>query len=663
MTYEFGDFELDATRRLLVTRTGAPVEITGRVLDTLIYLVERPGQLIDKKALIDAVWPNVVVEDGNLTQTIHTLRRVLGEKAGEHRYIVTVPGRGYQFVAEVKERVAPSAPAPVAAPVVGRAPSRVTDVEPGARSRPFLAIAVISLVLFAVVGVLAWRGRAQPGHSAQPAQNTADVAHPSIAVLPFVDMSSEQDQGHFAEGLSEEILNILAHADNLRVIARTSSFSFKDENADIKTIAQRLGVSNVLEGSVRKSGDRLRITAQLIDARTSAHVWSDTYDRNVTDIFGVQREIALAVADALKVSLARAAPRRAETMSTEAYEHYLEGRLLFNRRSGTDLLQAKVNFEKAVQIDPNYGRAWAGLAGVYFVSRFEKLELPNALEKWGEAAERGVQFAPDLAEAHARLAQYQLYTGKLEDAQKHFARATALDPEDPMSLGIKLSDAIAAGKMQEAVDVTRHMVAVDPLSANNRNNLGSMLIMVGRYPEAQAELERALELSPAQEGTMLAIADVLILQKRFDEAMVVIARLPDDHFKDGRLAVARFARGDERGGNEVLARLRAAAEKPDADPDTGISVAEVYAMRGDVDRAFEWLERSRPRTGSPLEGLPSWEMFETIQVSPFLMPLQTDPRWRKLLTALDEQGKQDAVDLASSHSTTSRPQQPSGKTP
>src|SRR5688572_17472162 len=282
--HEFGEFELDTLRRVLTSRaTGQPVDITGRVVEALVYLVERPGQLVEKKALMDALWPHVVVEEGNLTQTIHSLRRALGEKAGEDRFIATVPGRGYRFVAAVKVRapqVAVDAPPPRPLPRRGRV----------------IAWSAVAAVLLVAIGIFIWRGD-------RPTAEKTNSAPPSIAVLAFVDMSPEQDQAHFAEGLSEEILNMLARADALRVIARTSSFSFRDQNADIHTIAQRLAVTHVLEGSVRKAGERVRITAQLIDGATSAHVWSDTYDRDLRDIFGVQSEIAAAVADALHVTM------------------------------------------------------------------------------------------------------------------------------------------------------------------------------------------------------------------------------------------------------------------------------------------------------------------------------------------------------------------------
>jgi len=611
LIYEFGDFELDALRRVLVSRAGQQVDITGRVLDALVHLVERPGQLVDKKTLMEALWPHVVVEEGNLTQTIHTLRRVLGERAGEHRYIATVPGRGYRFVAEVTVRTGQAKP----------------DAMPSRRPKTVLAAGALSLVLLVVVAVLAWRGRGQP------VEEAAVAAQPSIAVLPFVDMSAEQDQVHFAEGLSEEILNLLAHSGAMRVTARTSSFSFKDQNADIRTIAQRLTVSHVLEGSVRKSGERVRITAQLIDGSTSAHVWSETYDRDLHNIFGVQREIAAAVADALHVALGRVEPRRAETASTQAYDHYLQGRHLFYRRSGPDLLQAKSHFEKAVQLDPTYGRAWSALAGVYFVARYEDVELPNEMPNWREAAERAVTLAPELAEAHLRAAQYQWHAGNLNAAQTHFAHASALDPGDPMVLSMSLSSAITEGRLEDAIEVQKRMVAIDPLSATNRGNLGSLLMMVGRLPEAKAEFERALELSPAGLDLTASIADALILQGRTDEALKVISQLPADYRRDQRFALVYFARGAVSESDAMLARLLALAEKPDSDPALAVAIAEVYAARNDPDRAFEWLDKAHPRSRGQPEGLPGWLMQENLQVAPYLKSLHADPRWGELLTA------------------------------
>ena len=448
-------------------------------------------------------------------------------------------------------------------------------------------------------------------------------------------MSVEQDQQYFAEGLSEEILNLLAQTDALRVIARTSSFSFKGQKADISTIAQRLAVTHVLEGSVRKSGERVRITAQLIDGSTSAHVWSDTFDRDVHDIFGVQREIAAAVADALHVTLSRVGPRRAETTSTQAYEHYLQGRHLFNRRSAGDLLQAKSHFEQAVQIDPRYGRAWTALAGVYSVARYEDVQLPDEMQNWRVAAERALALASDLAETHIRAAQYYGHAGNKNAMRAHFERAEAIDPADPLVIGLSVSDAVIEGRLEDAIELQKRVVSADPLSASRRGNLGSLLMMVGRLPEAEAELERALELSPAGTSMIEGVADVLILQGRVDEALNVIPRIPAGYLQDKRFAVVHFARGEESQGNAMLSRLLALAQDPDSDPTVAVAIAEVYAARNDADSAFKWLDTARRRSKSqPKSRLPYWAMHEDLLYSPYLKPLHADPRWRELLAAI-----------------------------
>lgn len=610
---EFGDFELDSLKRVVVSRTtGQPLDITGRVAEALVYLVERPGQLVEKKTLMDALWPHVVVEEGNLTQTIHSLRRALGERAGEDRYIATVPGRGYRFVAEVKVR----------------GPQAAAVAAPPRRPKRLVAWSAAAAVLVAAIGFVAWRAMAPAGKPAVPAQR-------SIAVLAFEDMSPEQDQAYFAEGLSEEILNLLTRAESLRVIARTSSFAFKDENADIRTIAQRLMVSHVLEGSVRKAGERVRITAQLIDGSTGAHVWSDTYDRDLDDIFGVQREIASAVADELHVTLRRAAPRRAETTSAQAYEAYLQGRHLFHRRAGNDLAQAKLHFERAVAIDPEYGRAWAGLAGVYSIAEFEAPEFAADTDRWREATERAIQFAPELAEGHIRAAKYQWRAGNERAAHAHFDRAQALDPEDPLVLSVMASMAAQEGRHEDAVAFQKRVVAADPISAINRGNLGSMLMMVDRYAEAQAEFEVALELSPATEGLVASVADAHILQGNVDEAMAAIARLPEGIERDQRYAMAYYLRGDVTNGDAMLARLLAQAETPQASPMLEVAIAEVYAFRHDKDHAFTWLNKAWVLARNQPGASRQWSVIEALHLGTFLRPLHADPRWPELVAAVD----------------------------
>jgi|ADGO01.1.fsa_nt_gi DNA-binding winged-HTH domains len=250
-TYEFGDFRIDPQRRVLFLRSsGQTVQVTSKVFDTLLYLVEHAGELLDKRTLMEALWPQVVVEESNLTQTIHTLRRVLGERPGEHRYIVTVPGRGYRFVAgvttrEVQDELAEPTAKPHALPA-------------SARRRTIGAVALALLILATTAALLPLLKPVSTPHlSAARGQSTI-----TLAVLPFVDMSGEQNQTYFADGLSEEILNLLAQSSTMRIIARTSSFSFKNRHdLDIQAIARKLNATHVLEGSVRKSGKRVRVTA------------------------------------------------------------------------------------------------------------------------------------------------------------------------------------------------------------------------------------------------------------------------------------------------------------------------------------------------------------------------------------------------------------------
>ena len=435
--YQFADFRLDAQRRVLSSRTdGLPLQVTGKVFDTLLYLVEHAGQLLDKQTLLAALWPNVVVEESNLTQTIHTLRRVLGERPGEHRFIVTVPGRGYRFVADVTLEASDNAAQAVAAE------PKVEARSAWPRARIWVASLAAASVILAGLSFFLMRASAEAPRNASIVKPA-----PAVAVLPFVDMSEAQNQAYFADGLSEEILNLLAQSDAMRVIARTSSFSFKARpELDIATIADRLDVTHVLEGSVRKSGEHIRITAQLVDGATSAHLWSQTYDRDVTDIFSVQDDIAAAVAAALNATLSDGGqPQRADTTDAQAFERYLHGRYFFNRGGESDVARAREYFEQALQGDPNYARAWAGLAGTYHASLSSgQAAAKDEQRAWLASIERALSLGPGLAEAHVRAAQYYWWLGDWETSEEHCKLAIALNPSDSLVLSVSGAKAIAS---------------------------------------------------------------------------------------------------------------------------------------------------------------------------------------------------------------------------
>lgn len=609
LIYEFGEFRVDSLRRVLFSRVdGQPLQVTGKVFDTLLYLVERAGQVLDKRTLLSAIWPDVIVEEGNLTQTIHTLRRVLGERPDEHRFIVTVPGRGYRFVADV---------------------TTGTLDEPAPARRKSLAVGAV-LTAIALAGVAFFM---LTGHEDAQRSASTRAAKPSIAVLPFVDMSETRDQEYFAEGLSEEILNLLAQSTTLQVTARTSSFSFKGRNVDIPTIAGTLNVTHVLEGSVRKAGNRVRITAQLVEGSTSVHSWSQTYDRDVTDVFGVQDDIAAAVAEALQAQLTGASnPRSGQTKNAQAFERYLQGQYFFNRRGEADVALAKEYFEQALRIDADYARAWAGLAGVYHLA--PQPVAQSTLDAWGAAVQRALTLGPNLAESHVRAAQYYWQLGDYSTSEQHCKRAIALNPSDALVLSVSAGRSFAAGRWSEGISLQRRAVAVDPLSATGRANLGLYLAAVGEWQEARVELEKARELSPTLPEIDVDLAKVLLLQERFDEALAAIERLPTGRSRDQCLALAYRAPGQRIAAGAALLRLIESAKAPDADALVAVSVAEVYAFRGEHDEAVKWIGRVLVPTGAEGAGRQKG-LREHIVLSPFLRVLHADARWSSLLASTD----------------------------
>ena len=332
-----------------VSGPGGIAQLDPKVMAVLVLMAEHPGEVMLREDLVSRLWGNVVVTDDALTRCFYELRRHLSLAGGDERYrdlIETLPKRGYRLHATVRP-VVPSAE-----------PAAATDPRPRQRWLPVAALAMV-LASGAIAALFYWKS---PDRTQGPASAATTY---SIAVLPFLDMSAAKDQGYFSDGVTEEILNRLTQAHNLRVISRTSAFLMRDESLDVPEIAARLGVDYVLEGSVRRSGERVRITAQLIDAATNAHIWSRTYDRGVDDLFAVQDEIATSVAAELQVSLADDGATERPPASVDAHERFLQGQFHYDRRSPGDIELAVQYYKQAVTLDPGYARAWAALAGAY----------------------------------------------------------------------------------------------------------------------------------------------------------------------------------------------------------------------------------------------------------------------------------------------------------
>jgi TolB-like protein/DNA-binding winged helix-turn-helix (wHTH) protein len=369
--YVFEGFRLDAQRRVLRGTDGEPIPLTPRLFDSLLYFVERAGQLLTKEQLLEDLWPKVIVEEHNLNKTVSELRRVLGEKPGQHRFIVTKPGRGYRFVADVaiESRAALDASAAEPEQSLGKSHNPAPPVKRRALARwSKPALSAIGLSAAAAVFIALQTdfgdGSASAVRSPQP---IATAAEKSVAVLPFDDLSADGAQTWLADGLAEQILNSLAQLPELHVTARTSSFQFRDEARDVREIATRLGVANLLEGSVQSVDDKLRVTARLVRAQDGRQLWSNHYEGATDDLFVFQRDVAESVAVALDIVLdesRRTAMFASGTQDVEAFREYQEGWRIYGLvhagQTQQTLWDANRHFERAMDLDPRFALAAVG---------------------------------------------------------------------------------------------------------------------------------------------------------------------------------------------------------------------------------------------------------------------------------------------------------------
>ncbi|MGH8250202.1 MAG: winged helix-turn-helix domain-containing tetratricopeptide repeat protein [Steroidobacteraceae bacterium] len=614
--FRLGELRVDP-RAGEVSGPGGQAQLDPRVMDVLLVLAQHAGQVVLREDLLARLWPNSVVTDDALSRCIYDLRRQLARAGGSDRFralLETVPKRGYRLAGEVT---------PLDSHAAAQSRRRMDWLFP-----VLAAMAVIAVTWFAI-----GRQAIDPGTGPQPPP--ANAPEHSIAVLPFLDLSPTQDQAYLADGIAEEILTRLAEAGNLRVIARTSSFAFRGKPADIRDIAAKLNVSHVLEGSIRRSGASIRITAQLIAASDHSHVWSESIDWDLGELFAVQDGIAASVATALQVTLDGRAPHRRMPASVEAYERYLEGHFHYNRRAPGDIERSARHFEEATAIDPRYARAWAALSGAY------SLLAPQggqAREDWrrrqGEAAHTAVDLDPRLATAHARLGRYYYQTGDLERGRAHSQQALALDPDDPLVLGFSAMQAIWRGDMAGAVSAQRRVVELDPMSFAQRNNLAHFLLATGRLDEALREFRRALELNPDDAWeTGTDMARILAVQQRYDEAYSIVAGLPEGNLRDHGLAWLHDAPGRRTEANRALQRLTA----DPGDTEETVRLAETYAFRGRKDEALTLLQSHRTALAREKDDAASriWRLAQNLRTSYHLAPLHSDPRWAPLIAELE----------------------------
>ena len=482
---------------------------------------------------------------------------------------------------------------------------------------------IAALVLIAILAA----GAAYYFTSHRPAAKGAAIPEKSIAVLPLVNSSGDPANEYFSDGMSEEFISSLSRLHDLKVIGRSSSFQFKGKTDDSKAIGEKLGVYYVLEGSVRKSADRVRIAVALVKAGDGANVWSETYDRDLKDIFAVQSEIAGAVAKELKVALLGSNGQTAQlataatpsNQNVEAYNALLQGNFYYNRRTAEDYRKAIGYYEEAIRLDPRYALAYAKLSivAMNLATNYAGLatkEREEAIAKARASAKRALELDPNLADAHSAQSEIlNLVDFNFAAAEAEYRRALELAPQNPAVTANLATLMAELGRLDEAGAFAQRAIALEPLRTASHFNLAVYLTALGRYDEAEAALRKSIELQPQSALNYEQLAIIQILRGKPGAAVELAKQETDPFWRTYALALAHFANGDRAEGDAALKKL--IDENAD---DGGSQIASVYALRKEPEKMFEWLEHAWTTHDAGVTDL---------LTNPFLCAYKDDPRF------------------------------------
>ncbi|HYO63884.1 MAG TPA: winged helix-turn-helix domain-containing protein [Pyrinomonadaceae bacterium] len=517
--YEFGPFRLDAVRSLLL-RGGEHVPLSPKAFETLLVLVRNRGRVVRKDELIRTIWPDSYVEEGNLTQNIFVLRKALGEGASEHRYIVTIPGQGYRFVAPVREETEP-------------------DGDPSARD----------------------------AHRSEAPESPRAPGVASVAVLPFRTLApaGEGDTTYLGPGLADALITRLSSVRQIAVRSTAAVLKYTDPDRDPLAAGRELGVDTVLDGSVQRAGDRLRVTVQLVRLKDAATLWAEKFDEKFTDVFAVQDSISERVAEALTVKLTAEEQRlltKRYTENSEAFQAFIRGRYFWNKRTAEGLKKAIEFAQQAIAIDPTYALAYVGLADSYnLLPGHGGLPPADCFPKAKAAALRALEIDPTLAEAYASLGfvSYR-YDWDWRTSEEHFRRAVELKPNYATAHHWYGESLAATARFEESIAVLERAQALDPLSLPINADLGQTLYFARRYDESARHLLKALEMDENFIRACVIVGAVFTQQGRHAAAVEILRRavtLSDGHpLTVSSLVYAESAAGHVGEARRLLAELR-----------------------------------------------------------------------------------------------------------
>jgi TolB-like protein/DNA-binding winged helix-turn-helix (wHTH) protein/Tfp pilus assembly protein PilF len=625
--YEFGPYRLDKQKRQL-WRDGQTVSLTAKAMEILVSLVERRGQVVSKNDLMETLWPNSYVEEGNLTQNVFLLRKALGETARDHNYIVTVPGTGYRFAADVREVVNGNGEVRQAATIAALlAPTGTAAASYRAVARPkhWLWMGVAGVLLLAsAAAYLGWRFL-RPG--VRPSGQRV-----VLAVLPFLNLTGDARQDYFSDGFTEEMITQLGRLDpqRLGVIARTSVMRYRNSQGRLEQIGRDLGADYVLEGSVRRDSQKVRITAQLIQARDQTHVWARQYDRELTNLLDLQSAIAQEIAGEIEHTLGGGHQRtRAERLSArppktyEAYDHYLKGRYFWNKRTPDGIQQAIRCFQQAIAQDPDYARAYAGLADSYvLMSGYSLAPASDFMPEARAAALHALELDEGLAEAHASLALIaQNYDWDWPTAEKEYRRAIQLDPNYATAHHWYAEHLALQGRFEEAFPEIERARQLDPLSLIMATDQAAFFYFARQYDRAIELFRTVLEMEPNFPRARM-IVYAYVEKGRFADALADVenwSRIEKGPWIWSLRAYVYGRSGQSAKARQAMTRLQRAYRSQDLDP-APMMVAELG--QGKHDKALAWLHEAYLKHSSALTAL---------KVDPTYDPLRSEPRFQELM--------------------------------
>ena len=620
----FGPFEVDAVSGEL-RRQGLKIRLQDQPFRLLVLLLDHAGEVVARETVREALWPadTNVDFDHSLNTAMRKLREALADSAESPRYVETIPRRGYRFIAPVSLLPMAQVAHPAETAVISLPPS--AEPRPSATARRLLILAIV-VVICTVAVVARWV-------VSDPAATTKQGRRFTLAVLPFENLSGDADQEYLSDGLTEEIITQLGRLepDRMRVLARSSTWKYKRAERDIGRLRRELAADYVLEGSLRRSGDRVRVTTQLVQVDDQTQVWAETYERNLGDVLILQSEVAGAVARTTAVALtpdAQARLARARPIHPEAYQDYLRGRFFYNRRTEAALRQALGYFQKAIAIDPSYAPAYSGLADSYSSLGASSIVggLPprQAMPEAKAAALKALQVDGTLAEAHTSLAMvHLLYDWDWAASEKEFRRAIELDPNYTTAHHWYSHCLLSLGRTQGSLTESKRALELEPLQLVVGIHLGWHYIYARQYDKAIDQFRDTLELDPTFPQTRRYSAWVYLQKGMHPEAIAALRAALNSVERDpeieGELGHALAVAGRRA---EALAMLEGLHNLSSTRYVSPYSVALVHAGLGDRDQALAWLEKAYAERS---------DYMAYLRLEPMLDGLRSDHRFAALV--------------------------------